>query len=170
MIKVIHLVRDPRAILNSRKNGNWKSRLQDTEYVCNNLLDDLQLSTLLPSERYFFLFDAKFYVDQFNISLVFRYKLVRYEDVVADPLEMMKDLYTFSGIPFSKEVETNILQRTHAEAANKNSKNYYGTTRSKDFDPNHWKQEMKNNRILEIEDACKDFLDSMNYPSFFVKK
>ena len=51
MLKIIHLVRDPRGILNSRENHNWRKRLRDIEYVCENLENDLQIVNLLPKER-----------------------------------------------------------------------------------------------------------------------
>ena len=49
-IQIIHLVRDPRAILNSRSFGGWKQK-QTYKYVCNHIRNDLKIFSLLPEER-----------------------------------------------------------------------------------------------------------------------
>ena len=86
---------------------------------------------------------------------------MRYEDIVANPDKMLRDLYRFSEIPFTQEVENHIHKLTHAQV--KANKNDFGVARSESFDSDHWKQEMKKERILEIEHACKNFMNYMNY-------
>ena len=45
-------MRDPRAILNSRKQAHWREELRDIDDVCFNLRSDLKIGKLLPQERY----------------------------------------------------------------------------------------------------------------------
>ena len=45
-------MRDPRAILNSRKQAHWRQELRDIDDVCFNLRSDLKIGKLLPQERY----------------------------------------------------------------------------------------------------------------------
>ena len=44
-------MRDPRAILNSREQANWRDSLKNVYYICSNLKKDLKIGTILPKDR-----------------------------------------------------------------------------------------------------------------------
>ena len=44
---------------------------------------------------------------------------VKYEDLVSDPEETMKDLYTFAGIPVTNEMLISVKQHFNAELLNR---------------------------------------------------
>ena len=73
--------------------------------------------------------------------ILLSYVRVRYEDLVSEEHteEILKELYDFMGIPFSpqsqKEKFGSLLQGN-------NKGGYYGLSRGKDFDPNHWTKEL----------------------------
>ena len=50
-MQVIHLLRDPRAIIKSREVGHWDAKVNEAWKVCKNLERDLQLADILPPER-----------------------------------------------------------------------------------------------------------------------
>lgn len=52
-IKVIHLIRDPRAVYNSmsQKPEIWKGSLDHVEGMCQRMLNDTLLQDYLPSDR-----------------------------------------------------------------------------------------------------------------------
>ena len=53
-IKVIHLVRDPRAVYASmaQRPKTWKGSLDHVDGMCERMLTDIILGSKLPSERY----------------------------------------------------------------------------------------------------------------------
>ena len=48
-----------------------------------------------------------------------RYKLVRYEDLVSHPERMMRELYSYAGIPVTKQMLISVNQHFNAELINK---------------------------------------------------
>lgn len=44
-----------------------------------------------------------------------------------------------------------------------NKTSFYGVVRSSDFDINHWRNQMPKKRIRAIENACKSFMEHMDY-------
>ena len=54
-LKVIHLVRDPRAIIRSRWLGGWlkwTNLESESKNLCTAMETDLQLADILPSDRW----------------------------------------------------------------------------------------------------------------------
>ena len=48
LFQIVHLVRDPRGIVRSRKMGGWKV---EAEQLCQKMLDDLKIKKSLPEDR-----------------------------------------------------------------------------------------------------------------------
>ncbi|XP_076442693.1 carbohydrate sulfotransferase 1-like [Babylonia areolata] len=85
-VKVVHLVRDPRGILNSRQvTGIGLSSGETAGELCSRVLQDVRDSvpvrTMYPG----------------------RILTVRYEDLTADPLGYAEHLLKFTGLDFSPE-------------------------------------------------------------------
>ena len=161
-IQIIHLVRDPRAILNSRYFGGWKQKLQNYKYVCNHLRNDLKIFSLLPEER--LLVNSVFLYAWEYSNFHSRYILVKYEDLVENTENVMRKLYRFSKIPFTKRIISHIKGLKSGSV--QSSKSFYGLVRSSTFDYNHWRVEMGKQKIRLIEKECKDFMQLMNYTAF----
>ena len=53
-IKVIHLIRDPRAVYASmaQKPKTWKGSLENVDGMCKRMLGDVLLGSKLPSDRW----------------------------------------------------------------------------------------------------------------------
>ena len=53
-IKIVHLIRDPRAIFNSMKKQpkTWGGSISHMHTFCQKMLNDTFLETLLPTNRY----------------------------------------------------------------------------------------------------------------------
>lgn len=152
-IKVIHLVRDPRAIFNSRRLLKWDPDIVPT---CSNLKKDLMLEKVLPPKRYGWLCPTSK-----NLTLnMSRYVRLRYEDMVKDTTVVIKNLYSFIGIPFTANAEKEILRLKNGE---KDSNQFFGVQRSADWNINHWRQKMPLKLIQHIENSCEDFMKTMNY-------
>ncbi|KAK7901756.1 hypothetical protein WMY93_018525 [Mugilogobius chulae] len=111
-IRIIQLVRDPRAILASRmvafssKYKSWKTWALDGQVP----EDDEEVKRLKGN------------CDQIRISaevglsqprwLRGRYMLVRYEDIARYPMEKAQEMYAFTGIPFSDKARDWIVRNT----------------------------------------------------------
>ncbi|XP_034464994.1 carbohydrate sulfotransferase 3a [Hippoglossus hippoglossus] len=110
-VRLIQLVRDPRAILASRMAAFstyevWKAWAQDGQVP----EDDEEVKKLKGN------------CDQIRMSaevglsqphwLRKRYMLVRYEDIALYPMQKAEDMYRFAGIPFSPQARDWILRNT----------------------------------------------------------
>ncbi|KAM7408661.1 hypothetical protein PAMA_002401 [Pampus argenteus] len=111
-VRIIQLVRDPRAILASRmvafssKYQTWKAWAQDGQVP----EDDEEVKRLKGN------------CDQIRMSaevglsqprwLRSRYMLVRYEDIARYPMQKAEEMYRFTGIPFSPQAREWILRNT----------------------------------------------------------
>ena len=49
--QVVHLVRDPRAVLSSREVAHWDKGALEAGRLCKDMLTDLDISQSLPPER-----------------------------------------------------------------------------------------------------------------------
>jgi len=95
-LKIVHLVRDPRGILNSQKKVgllNTKDNNPVTE-LCSNLEEDLTYTKLLMKT------DPN------------RVMLLQYEDIAEDPFKTTERLYNFANADFSSSVKTFITKMT----------------------------------------------------------
>ncbi|KAF0310270.1 Carbohydrate sulfotransferase 3 [Amphibalanus amphitrite] len=92
--RVIHLVRDPRAIHNSllTKHHAWPQRRRNATLLCEDIRADLRASQSISSDRW---------------------TGVRYEDLVERPAEEARRLFEFLQLPLAKE--TSDFIRTHAQ-------------------------------------------------------
>ena len=89
---------------------------------------------------------------------------MKYEDLVENTEYVMKKLYKFSKIPFTKRIISHIRGLKSGSA--QSSKSFYGLVRSSSFDYNHWRVEMSQQKIRLIERECTDFMQLMNYTAF----
>ena len=135
-IKVIHLVRDPRAILNSRLLLHWDT---EVETVCRNLNQDLHLSSLMNDQNYY---------------------RVKYEDLVEETTTIVKKLYDFVGMTFTDDVEQHISKLKNGR---QDSNIFFGVERSAGWNINHWRQRMPMKLIKNIEKSCAKFMKIMKY-------
>ncbi|XP_043211998.1 carbohydrate sulfotransferase 1-like isoform X2 [Amphibalanus amphitrite] len=94
-VRIIHLVRDPRAIHNSlvSRGHAWPQRRRNATLLCEDIRDDLRASQSINSDRW---------------------TGVRYEDLVERPAEEARRLFEFLQLPLAKETLEFI--RTHARS------------------------------------------------------
>ena len=58
------------------------------------------------------------FLEDFNLSSAFpqdRYKRVRYEDLVSNPIETIIDLYFYLGIPINSKMIGDVVKHFNAE-------------------------------------------------------
>ncbi|XP_060062624.1 carbohydrate sulfotransferase 1-like [Ylistrum balloti] len=92
-LKIIHLLRDPRAIMNSRKKYDWTPVPGGAISLCNKMTDDFRES------------------HEVKILYPGRLLTVFYEDMVTDPLKTIGAMYNFSGYDFDADERHRILDQ-----------------------------------------------------------
>ena len=97
-VKVVHLVRDPRAVAASvqAQQEEWGGRTATT--FCRQLLADLKVGEELGPDRYF---------------------RVTYEELVERPVEVLERISAFTGIPMSEQVLEAVAVRMLGKADGK---------------------------------------------------
>ena len=148
-IKVVHLTRDPRGIVGSRKrlkvlaNVAHASMVAEGKYLCEKMLTDIQIRKDLQ----------KVYPN--NIFPV------RYEDYAEDPEEFAQNLYKMLGIPFTESLRHWLTTNTEGK---KRRKGLFATQRKNStVAANLWKTQLKYEIAIGITDVCKELLTAMNY-------
>ena len=166
--KILHLVRDPRAVLLSRMSVFREL------YDGNKLLGE-QIETddqHLFSEEYMRQAAADLcshhlhsYREGINPPdwLKDRYKLVKYEDVAADPDRWAQDLFHFVGIPYTDRYKQYVYNTTHIKERGEKEKGSYSVERESKEIINSWKKKLIPSHWKTIEHECKDLLDIMGY-------
>ena len=151
-IKIIHLIRDPRGTMSSRKklrprsNGDFirkrgktgdevtdlcKTIDQNLEYVSNN--EDIDW-------------------------LKHRYKLIRYEDVAARPSQKAKEIYKFLGISFPKTVQKWIADNTKSTSGGA-----FSHKRDSKEIIHAWREHLNLPYVKTIQDKCKTVMSKLGY-------
>ncbi|XP_033744283.1 carbohydrate sulfotransferase 1-like [Pecten maximus] len=97
-LKIIHLLRDPRAIMNSRKHLRWTPVPGGAISLCNKMTDDY-----LASQKA-------------QIAYPGRLQIVFYEDIVTQPLETLKTIYNFAGYEFDAAEQLRLDKMTNNSA------------------------------------------------------
>ncbi|KXJ25728.1 Carbohydrate sulfotransferase 4 [Exaiptasia diaphana] len=165
-VKILHLVRDPRAIIASMETVGWvpsyiktsnqkssvntfKSRVKR---FCKSMVDMVKF--MLEAEK----------------SLSEKYKLLRYEDLVDDITKSAHDIMTFAGFQSSDDFLIWLQKSTHgAIETDFRRGDYHYTTNRNNISTlvQSWRYKLKANQILIVEKYCKHAMTILNYPTVF---
>uniref|UniRef100_H0W631 Sulfotransferase n=1 Tax=Cavia porcellus TaxID=10141 RepID=H0W631_CAVPO len=159
-LRVIQLVRDPRAVLASRivafagKYETWKKwlaegqdQLQEEEVQrlrgnCESIRLSAELGLRQPA------------------WLRGRYMLVRYEDVARSPLQKAREMYRFAGIPLTPQVEEWIQKNTQAAL---DSSGIYSTQKNSSEQFEKWRFSMPFKLAQVVQAACASTMRLFGY-------
>ncbi|XP_026918024.2 carbohydrate sulfotransferase 3 [Acinonyx jubatus] len=159
-LRVIQLVRDPRAVLASRmvafagKYEGWKkwlaegqARLGEEEVQrlrgnCESIRLSAELGLRQPA------------------WLRGRYMLVRYEDVARWPLQKAREMYRFAGIPLTAQVEDWIRRNTQAA---QDGSGIYSTQKNSSEQFEKWRFSMPFKLAQVVQAACAPAMHLFGY-------
>ncbi|XP_060566742.1 carbohydrate sulfotransferase 1-like [Ruditapes philippinarum] len=136
-MKVIHLVRDPRAIINSRMKVNTlKPSIyeENIKKLCDALKEDLKYSKTI----------LQHYPD--------RLKVIHYEDMAEHPMQTTKSLLDFAGLQFTKHMQDFLLKQTHSA---RDSCAYCTQRRDSNATAHKWRTELDPKKANYIYDNCR---------------
>ena len=149
-VKVVHLVRDPRAVVNSRVNLKWmKDHLHpsfsdNVRRICNPILQNIRFGLLFPPPW-----------------LKNRFLIIRYEDLVENTVNITRELYRFAGFDWSASIDKWISK----QAYNSKQGTEYSVFRNATAAIHGWKNAPKP-FIKAVEDECRDLMDFLGYEKY----
>uniref|UniRef100_A0AAQ4RX82 Sulfotransferase n=1 Tax=Gasterosteus aculeatus aculeatus TaxID=481459 RepID=A0AAQ4RX82_GASAC len=159
-VRVIQLVRDPRAILASRmvafssKYRTWKAWAQDGQVP----EDDEEVKRLRGN------------CDQIRLSaevglrqprwLRRRYMLVRYEDIARYPMQKAEEMYRFTGIPFSPQAREWILRNTQTT---REASGIYSTQKNSSEQAEKWRFNIPFTLAQVVQRVCGPTMELFGY-------
>ncbi|XP_034031588.1 carbohydrate sulfotransferase 5-like [Thalassophryne amazonica] len=163
-LRIIHLVRDPRAVVRSR------------ELVFGNFLADNDMvldKRFVPAKEVDYEIMQKICSSHVRITdralvnpppfLEGRYKLVRYEDVVINPLEEINALYEFVGLGMTSTLADWIYRVTHGKSKGSQNEAFQITSRSAADVSQAWRTTLPYNKVKRIQDVCKPAMTLLGY-------
>ncbi|KAG8564709.1 hypothetical protein GDO81_016558 [Engystomops pustulosus] len=159
-LKVIQLVRDPRAIITSRTIafvdeyrswGIWKTTGRRPKN-----LDVTQLTPIC--EDYFHSVSTGLSRPPW---LKGRYMLLRYEDLARNPMKKVEEIYDFVGIPLDANVQRWILNNTKADESS--PKEIYGTSRNSSTTAEAWRLTLPYDIVEFIQKTCPQVMVQLGY-------
>ncbi|XP_063676794.1 carbohydrate sulfotransferase 3-like [Bolinopsis microptera] len=172
--KVIHLVRDPRAVMNSRMgvfhelfdgNKNLGAHIESkkgqagfdeaymaraADWMCSHHLYNYKLGMNPPP------------------WLKGRYKMVRYEDLAEFPSQLTSEILHFIGVNYTSKYKEYVYNLTHAKDLGKKEGSTYGIEKQSSEIIDRWKKKLIEPHWRTIETVCADMMKAFNYePTFF---
>ncbi|XP_062923155.1 carbohydrate sulfotransferase 6 isoform X2 [Mobula hypostoma] len=162
-LKIIHLVRDPRAVLKSREmslhalvrdNGVilGKQIEKEKEEASNyDVMKEICKSHLLIYKL------ANENAPEF---LKQHYMMVRYEDVVRDPLKEISAMYKFTGLNLTPKLESWVYNITHGEGTGSAFKI---TSRNARSISEAWRTAMPYEKISKVQKICGKAMNMLGY-------
>lgn len=170
-LRIIHLVRDPRAVLKSREEA-VKALIKDSAIVLEQrnipaaevqyqVMQEICRSHVRINER------AIMKPPPF---LKGRYKMVRYEDVARNPLEEIKAIYDFVGLEMTKELEEWIYRVTHGKGKGTKKEAFKITSRNAADVSQAWRSILPHNKVKRIQEVCKGAMSLLGYRTVYSEK
>ncbi|CAN9499763.1 unnamed protein product [Ophioblennius macclurei] len=159
-VRIIQLIRDPRAVLASRmvafssQYQTWKSWAQDGQVPehdeemkrlkgnCDHLRVSAELGLSQPP------------------WLKGRYMLVRYEDIARYPMQKAEEMYKFTGIPFSSQAREWILKNTHTT---QEASGVYSTQKNSSEQSEKWRFNIPFTLVQVVQQLCGPTMKLFGY-------
>ncbi|KAM4035989.1 carbohydrate sulfotransferase 1-like [Anomaloglossus baeobatrachus] len=159
-LKVVHLVRDPRAVLASRINtfvdqyrsyqiwnsSGRKPHNMDLTLIMNMCTDyskTLETAFSRPS------------------WLKGKYMLVRYEDLSRHPLKKATEIYNFLGLSWKEGLSSWIEENTNATVAPNSNK--FGTIRKSSETIENWRLHLHFNIVQTVQNICNTTFSQLGF-------
>ncbi|XP_066971281.1 carbohydrate sulfotransferase 1-like [Macrobrachium rosenbergii] len=149
-VRIVWLVRDPRAVMNSRISSiTWceTRACKDPAYLCSDILVDFSTYLVLKEE----------YPAQVM--------LLRYEDLAKNPYEKSKEVLKFAGLSFHKRVKDYLDDHLTSDEDEPWSTRHDPKTRV-----GRWMKVMKFEDVIKTQYHCKGIMKSLGYRTFSSKE
>ncbi|XP_028842912.1 carbohydrate sulfotransferase 6 [Denticeps clupeoides] len=163
-LRVVHLVRDPRAVARSREQSA-KALLRDNALVLE------QGDARVPETQYQVMQEVCRSHVRIHETAVLkspdflegRYKMVRYEDVVRDPLAEIEAMYRFVGLEMTDELQEWIYRITHGKGKGTKKEAFQITSRNAEDVSRAWRTSLSFDKVQRIQNVCKSAMSLLGY-------
>ncbi|XP_037128346.1 carbohydrate sulfotransferase 3a [Syngnathus acus] len=159
-IKIIQLVRDPRAIVVSRmvafslkyqtlKPSEQEGQVPETDETWKNLkgnCDNMKRSAELGLSQPRWLRRS--------------YMLVRYEDIARNPIQKAEEMYRFTGIPFSPKAREWVLKNTQTT---RDANDFFSTQRNSSEQAEKWRYGIPFTLAQAVQRLCGPTMKLFGY-------
>ena len=147
-IRVIQLIRDPRASMNSRIKLGWMGDFYQSGFpyaaggVCSNLVKNIKFGRSLGQWQD-------------------KYLEVHYRDLAKKPLETTQAMYKFAGFEMPESIRDWVIRNTSPskKELQKEQKRIFSSVRNSTANIDKWQKESPMGRVWIIEERCSEALD-----------
>ncbi|XP_014797884.1 PREDICTED: carbohydrate sulfotransferase 4 [Calidris pugnax] len=160
-LKIIHLVRDPRAVFRSRENAVAELKY-DTNIVVRSQKTKKEME---PFETMQVI--CKSHVEIYKAGsqdapsfLKDRYLMVRYEDIVRDPLTKTAEMYRFAELDFTPELQKWVHNITHGKGQ---GAQFIIGSRDALRVSQAWRKTLSFQKIEKVQNVCKEAMNLLGY-------
>ncbi|XP_037539088.1 carbohydrate sulfotransferase 6-like [Nematolebias whitei] len=165
-LRIVHLVRDPRAVLRSREESA-KSLLSDNFVVLDQgkiPADEVQYKVMQEICR------SHLRIHETAILkpppfLKNRYKMVRYEDVTRNPLKEVSSIYEFVGLKMTKEMKDWIYKQTHGKGKGTRKQAFQIISRNATLVSQAWRTMLPFSKVKRVQAICRGAMELLGYRS-----
>ncbi|NWI89984.1 CHST4 sulfotransferase, partial [Pitta sordida] len=161
-LKIIHLVRDPRAVFRSREN-TMEELKRDSNIVVGSQRIKGEMEPYNIMETI-----CKSHVEIYKAGsqathsfLKDRYLMVRYEDIVRDPLARAAQMYRFAELRFTPELKKWVHNITHGKGRGAHA--FVIGSRDALRVSQAWRKTLPFQKIEKVQNVCKDAMDLLGY-------
>ncbi|XP_034428568.1 carbohydrate sulfotransferase 2 [Hippoglossus hippoglossus] len=178
-LKVIHLVRDPRAVANSRiksRHGLIRENLQvvrsrDPKLRRIPFVDPGHKANKKDGSDYHSIGAMEVICDRTSRTLRTalnpptwlkgKYMAVRYEDLVENPVKTLRNIYRFANLTSNHEIESFALNMTSGSSSS--SKPFIVSSRNATQAASAWRTVLSIQQIKQVEDYCHHSMSVLGY-------
>lgn len=163
-LRIIHLVRDPRAVMRSREESA-ASFVKDNAIVLeqrNIPAADVQYHVMQEICRSHVRINERAILKP-PPFLKGRYKMVRYEDVVRNPLESINDMFEFVDLKMTNDLQNWIYRVTHGKGTGTRKEAFEITSRNANDVSQAWRSTLPYGKVKRIQEMCKGAMSLLGY-------
>ncbi|XP_068459541.1 carbohydrate sulfotransferase 6 [Clinocottus analis] len=163
-LRIIHLVRDPRAVVRSREESA-KAFMSDSAIVLeqrNIPAAEVQYQVMKEICRSHVRINERAVLNP-PPFLKGRYKMVRYEDVARNPLEEITAMYDFVGLEATSQLEEWIYRVTHGKGKGSKKEAFEITSRNAADVSQAWRTALPHSKVKRIQEVCKGAMSLLGY-------
>uniref|UniRef100_A0A8C6PTC7 Carbohydrate sulfotransferase 6 n=1 Tax=Nothobranchius furzeri TaxID=105023 RepID=A0A8C6PTC7_NOTFU len=161
-LRIIHLVRDPRAVLRSREESAAYLEFDDAVVLGQKKVDQVQYEVMKEICQSHIRISETAFLNPPSF-LGGRYKLVRYEDVVRNPIKEASDLYDFVGLEMTEKVGEWIYRKTRGRRKGTWKDAFQIISRDATQVSEAWGTMLPHSKVSLIQEVCKEAMWLLGY-------
>ncbi|XP_029440668.1 carbohydrate sulfotransferase 5-like [Rhinatrema bivittatum] len=153
-LKIIHLVRDPRAVLSSREHTKG---LEMDDMIITGAQKAKPNASMVMQE----VCKAQVRIHNASLPLKDRYLLVRYEDLAKDPLSYAASLFEYASLSLSPRMVAWVHHNTHPGVHRNQGFLMY----SKDAKvvSQYWREKLSFQKAKQVQEICRQAMNIFGY-------